>query len=89
MSDKQVVVVFEANTAISCVALRTSPVSPADAICIASRMWHTPTPPRIEPATRERLDHYPEMCEVKAVCEFIYKRPAVVRWHYDAAVPGN
>ena len=76
---KDVIVVLQSAFKKSGFAMRTAPVDVITAISLCSRMSLSLTPARIEPATRERLDHYPEMSDTKAVSEWLLRREAVLR----------
>jgi hypothetical protein len=86
---EQLIVVIQAEGLVGSLALRTAPMPAADALTIASRMWESPTPARIEPATPERLDAYPSIPSTGAMAEFLRQRPAVIRWIYRSGpLPG-
>ena len=78
----RVIVVIQAEGLAGSLAIRTAPMSPIDAVAIASRMWLSPTPARIEPATRERLDAYPAIPATGGMVDFLIRKPVVIRWVY-------
>jgi hypothetical protein len=83
------IVVIQAEGAAGSLAVRTDPMSPVEAVIIASRMWLSPTPARIEPATRERLDAYPSIPATGGMVDFLRNKPAVLRWIYRSQpLPG-
>ena len=89
MAAKEMILVIQAEGPTASLALATVPMSAFEAVCLASRMWDSPTPARLEPATRERLDAYPSIPSTAAMAEFLLKRPAVKRWSYEAKAGAN
>jgi hypothetical protein len=84
MAAKEMILVIQAEGPQASLAVATVPMSAFEAVCLASRMWDSPTPARLEPATRERLDAYPSIPATAAVAEFLLNRPAVMRWSHSA-----
>lgn len=77
------ILVIEALSPVASLAMRSAPMSPVLAVMLASRMSTSPTPARIMPATRERLDHYPAMPATGAVVDFLLDQPANRAWRYS------
>lgn len=84
----QMILVVEALTENASLSMRSAPISPVLALMLASRMANSPTPARIQLATRERLDHYPTMPSTGAMVEFLLKQPANRVWRYSTT-PGR
>jgi hypothetical protein len=85
----QLILVIEADTPGASLSIRSAPLPPVVGLMLASRMACSPTPARLEPATRERLDHYPSMPCTGAMVNFLIDKPANRAWRYPAGAGVN
>ena len=76
---KDVIVVLQSAYKQSSFAMRTAPLDVITAMSLCSRLSLSLTPAKIEPATRERLDHYPEMHDTVSVKDWLLQRQPVIR----------
>jgi hypothetical protein len=87
--DGQMILVIEALTGKGSLSMRSEPISPVLALMLASRMANSPTPAQIQPATRERLDHYPAMPSTGSLIHFLLPQPANQTWRYPLVSQRN
>ena len=76
---KDVIVVLQAAYKQASFAVRTAPLDVITATSLCSRLSLSLTPARIEPATRERLEHYQEMTDTVSVRDWLLRRQPVIR----------